>query len=64
MLVRAEPRWQDPDGTRRLRAMLKSMLRAWGVRCITFQPLTSEDVAASDAGEEKIDLGNQKGGGE
>jgi len=33
LTLRAEPRAGDPDGTRRLRALLKRLLRGYGFRC-------------------------------
>ena len=33
-------RSDDPDGVRRLRQMLKTMLRSFGVRCVEIKPVT------------------------
>lgn len=42
--LRAEPRsgdQSDPDGTRRLRAVLKALLRSYGMKCLEVRPATS-----------------------
>jgi len=38
LTVRPTPDATDPQGIRRLRAMLKSMLRRFGLRCVSVTP--------------------------
>lgn len=47
LTVEAAPQADDADGTRRLRMALKSLLRRFGLRCVTV--FTVDDV--SKAGE-------------
>lgn len=35
------PQRNDPSGKRRLRMMLKSLWRAWSMRCVTVKPETT-----------------------
>lgn len=39
LTIEALHRPSDPNGTRRLRAMLKTLLRAWGFKCIEAKPI-------------------------
>lgn len=38
LVVRPLPRRDDPDGTQRLRRLLKAMLRGYGLRCVRIEP--------------------------
>lgn len=39
IILEADDRPSDPNGTRRLRAMLKRLLRAWGFKCLEAKPI-------------------------
>lgn len=47
ILIEAQPQADDPDGNRRLRMALKSMLRRHGLRCVTVMPATDPAVDAA-----------------
>lgn len=47
LLIEAAPQADDESGTRRLRAVLKSMLRRHGLRCVSATPVAD----ARNAGE-------------
>lgn len=51
IVLRPLPDRTDPQGWRRLRAALKSMLRSYRLRCVTFERVTPADIAAADAAE-------------
>ena len=51
LLVRPLPDATDPEGYRRLRALLKTMLRGYRIRCCSFEAVTTADVATADAAE-------------
>lgn len=44
LTVEAKRQSDDPDGTRRLRHLLKRMLRSYGLRCISMAPSADGDV--------------------
>ncbi|WP_428305835.1 hypothetical protein [Lacipirellula sp.] len=52
LLIEANHQADDPDGTRRLRLVLKRLLRSFGLRCVTAVPVNVaselEQVAARD----------------
>ena len=48
LLVRPLPSEFDPSGYQRLKHLLKVMLRQFGIRAVTFEPVTPQDVAAAD----------------
>lgn len=51
IVIRPLPDQADPQGWRRLRACLKSMLRAYAIRCCTFEAVTQDDITAADRAE-------------
>ena len=38
LVVRPLPQRDDPDGTHRLRRLLRAMLRGYGLRCVRIEP--------------------------
>jgi len=42
LVVRPLPQRDDPDGTKRLRRLLKAMLRGYGLRCVRIEPTDSK----------------------
>ena len=42
LLLEVQHQADDPDGTRRLRMLLKRMLRSFGLRCITATPVDEQ----------------------
>lgn len=39
LLIEVQHQADDPDGTRRLRLVLKRLLRSFGLRCVTVTPV-------------------------
>lgn len=49
--LRPEPQADDPDGTRRLRAALKRLLRSYGLRCVRFDSNAEPKAQDAPAGQ-------------
>ncbi len=51
LTIHPTPDRSDPDGVRRLRRVLKSLLRAYGFRCERCEPTPDEKEESYDAND-------------
>lgn len=56
LTLRPEPDSSDPDGVRRLRALLKAALRSYRLRCLDCRPIGDEgDKGTAEPGDGEKD---------